>query len=120
MSVLGTSCFWLFTRSIPAIQTSPITVCEIYFLGVLIPFSVGSFLVFAFGDFVCLKLKLYKENQLFRFDSSQSIESLEQIKLNVTRTTVSMTVRESEKMESVTFSDRNKDISPSKIRNSWN
>jgi hypothetical protein len=62
MFVFGMGSFWLLTKTIPAIQKSAIGVWEIYFLGVLIPYAVGAFLVFAYGDLMCLKLKLYMEN----------------------------------------------------------
>ncbi len=85
MFLMGSFCFWLFAKIIPKIQTSAIGVWEIYFLGTFIPYAVGAFLVFAFGDFVCLKLKLYDENPLVRFDSKSSVDSYEQIKIDLAK-----------------------------------
>lgn len=56
MSVLGGVIFFLLATIVPATQKTPIGLWEIYFVAILIPFSVGAFLVFAFGDWVCLKL----------------------------------------------------------------
>lgn len=50
-------------------------VWEIYFVGVLIPYGVGAFLAFAFGDWVCLKLRLYKDNEVYGLEASMSIAS---------------------------------------------
>lgn len=56
MSVLGGVIFFLVVTIVEAAQQTLIGIWEIYFVVVLIPFSVGAFLVFAFGDWVCLKL----------------------------------------------------------------
>ena len=114
MFTLGTALFWLFTKTIPAVQKSPIGIWEIYFLGVLIPYSVGSFLVFAFGDWVCLKLKLYKKNDLFGLGSVDSEEeSYGKINLSLVRNTglFGTTTRESEQARATLVSSKNKDIS---------
>lgn len=43
---------------------------ETYFFRHLIPNLVGGFLFFAYGDSICLKLKLYKEFLSFRTENS--------------------------------------------------
>ncbi len=75
MSVIGGAIFLLLATTMPKIRKTPISLWEIYFEGILIPYSVGAFLVFAFGDWVCLKLKLYKDNEVFGLDASTSVFS---------------------------------------------
>ena len=75
MSVIGGAIFLLLATIMPKIRKTPITIWEIYFVGVLIPYSVGAFLVFSFGDWVCLKLKLYKDNEVFGLGASTSLSS---------------------------------------------
>ena len=75
MSVLGGVVFWITSVILPVAQKNPIGIWEIYFVVVLIPYSVGAFLVFAFGDWICLKLQLYKDNEVFGLYSSMSILS---------------------------------------------
>jgi hypothetical protein len=50
MFILGEFLFIFITKTVKSTQQSPITLWEIYFLGVLIPYGVGGFFVFAFGD----------------------------------------------------------------------
>lgn len=75
MSVLGCILFWLISVILPAAQKSKIGIWEVYIVGVLIPYSVGAFVVFAFGDWVCLKLRLYKDNEVYGLYSSLSFMS---------------------------------------------
>ncbi len=65
MFLLGEGLFFILTKTIKPTQGSAIGLWEIYFIGVMIPYGVGSFLVFSIGDWICLKLKLYNHNELF-------------------------------------------------------
>jgi hypothetical protein len=85
-----------------------------------VPYAVGPFLVFAYGDLVCLKLKLYKDNYLFGLQSSISVESYDELKLNVTRSTTGLVIRESQQYRASTaMSIKSKDNSPQIKRDSW-
>jgi hypothetical protein len=69
MTFLSALVFMILNTTIPTI-IQPIDIWEIYFILVLIPFLIGPFLAFAFGDWLCLKLRLYKESNVFGLDSS--------------------------------------------------
>ena len=76
MFILGGFLGVFFVYWLPSIQKSTVTIWEIYFVGILLPYALGAFLTFAFGDLICLKLKLYKNSDAYTLDNSASILSL--------------------------------------------
>lgn len=74
MAFIGGILYFIVDKTTEAIQKSksPIGVWEIYFALIMVPYSLGSFLSFAFGDFVCLKLKLYTDSDVYALDQSRT------------------------------------------------
>ncbi len=85
----------------------------------MIPYGVGSFLVFSIGDWICLKLRLYNHNELFSLSKLISVDSLEEIvEINVTIIKGSIDARNSESVKVSLTRDSVIDRSPTFNRSS--